>query len=104
MRDRKSGTAEKTRNTKNWVVFFVRKEVVGSISSCTPISSRLISIRILERPHNITVIEAYAPASKHEDKEVEQSYEQLDSILAKTPKKDIHVDQGELSTTAGPDA
>ena len=38
------------------VVFIVRKEVVGSIISFTPVSSRLISIRISARPRNITVI------------------------------------------------
>ena len=38
------------------VAFVVRKEVVGSIVRCNPISSRLISIRISARPHNITVI------------------------------------------------
>ena len=37
------------------VVFIVRKEVVGNIISCIPISSRLIAIRILSRPHNTTV-------------------------------------------------
>ena len=71
-----------------------RKKIVGSISSCTPISSRLISIRISARPHNITVIQFYAPTSDHENEEVERLYEQLDSIIAKTPKKDILVSQG----------
>ena len=40
------------------VVFSMRKKVVGSIISCTPISSRLISIRISARPRNITVIQS----------------------------------------------
>ena len=60
-----------------------RKEVVCSIISCTLISSRLISIRISARPHDIKVIQVYAPTSDHEDEEVEQFCEQLDSITAK---------------------
>ena len=75
------------------MAFIVRKEVVGSISSCTPTSCRLISIRISARPHNITVIQVYAPTSDHEDEEIEQFYEQLDSIITKTPNKDILVGQ-----------
>ena len=43
------------------VAFIVWKEVVSSIISCTPISSRLISIRISVRPHDITVIQVYTP-------------------------------------------
>ena len=72
------------------MTFIVRKEVVGSIISCTPISSRLISIRISARPYNITVIQVHTPRSDHE-----QFYEQLDSIIAKTPKKDLLVVKGD---------
>ena len=77
------------------VAFIVRKEVVGSIISCTFIWNRLLSDRISARSHNITVIRVYAPASDHEDEGAEQVYEQLDNILAKTPKED---------TLVGPDA
>ena len=58
----------------------------GNIISCTPISSRLISIKISATSHNIPVIQVHAPTSDHEVKEVEQFYEQLDSIIAMTPK------------------
>ena len=67
IRFRKSQKKEKTRNTSMTlcgedvkyqyeVAFVVRKQVVGSITSCTPISRRFISIRISARPHTITVI------------------------------------------------
>ena len=62
------------------VAFIVREEVVGGIINCTPISSRLVFIRISARPHNIMQI--YALTSDHKDK-VEQFYKQLDSIKAR---------------------
>ena len=77
------------------VTFIVRKEAAGSITSYTLISSRLRSVQISTRPHNITVIQTYAPTSDFETEEVEQFYEQTDSIIAKTPKKDILVVQGD---------
>ena len=40
------------------------------------------------RPHNIIVIQVYATASDHEDEEVEQYYEQLDSIIAKDSQEE----------------
>ena len=43
------------------VAFIVKKEAVGTVISCTPISSRLISIRISAKPQNITAIQVYAP-------------------------------------------
>ena len=45
------------------VAFIVKKENVNAVIGCTPISSRLISIRIAASPHNITIIQAYAPTS-----------------------------------------
>ena len=65
---------------------------------------RFISIRISGRPYNITVIQVYAPTSDHEDEDVEQFYEQLDCIIAKTPEKDIFVVQGVWNAKVGPDA
>ena len=79
-------------------------KVVGSIISCTPSSSRFISIRISARPHNITVIRVYASTTDHEDEDVEQSYEQPDSITAKIHKKDTLVVQGDSNAKVGPDA
>ena len=41
--------------------------------------------------------------SDHEDKEVEQFYEQLDNIIVKTLKKDILVVHGDWNAKLGPD-
>ena len=84
------------------VAFIVRKEIFGSDISCTPISSRLISLRVSAKPHNMTIIQVYAPTSDHDDEEVEQFYEQLEET--KIPKKDILVVQGDWNAKVGPDA
>ena len=55
-------------------------------------------------PHDITVIQVYAPTSDHEDEEEEQFYQQLDSIIAKTPNKDTLVVRGDWNVKVGPDA
>ena len=68
------------------VAFIIWKEVTGSVISCTPISSRLISICILVKPHNITIIQAYVPTTDYEDVNVEEFYEQVDNIITKTKK------------------
>ena len=75
----------------------------GSIIICTPISSRPISVQISARQDKTTVIQVYAPTADHED-EVEQFYEQLNSIIAKTPKKDILVVQVDWNARVGRDA
>ena len=77
------------------VAVIVQREVAGSSIGCTPISSRLISIRISARPHNITVIQIFAPTPDHEDEEVKHFWEQPDSIIAQTPKKHMLAIQGD---------
>ncbi|GFR58743.1 craniofacial development protein 2 [Elysia marginata] len=77
------------------VAFLVRKRIANCIINATPISSRLISIRLAAKPHNITAIQVYTPTSDHEDDEVEKFYEDLDNSIAKVPKKDILIVQGD---------
>ena len=86
------------------MTFIVQKEVLDSIVSCTPISSRFVSIGISARPYNITHIQVHASTSDHKDEEIEQFYEQFDSIMAKTLKKDISAVQGDWNAKVDPDA
>ena len=52
---------EDSRHQYGWHSLYGKK-VVSSIINCTPICSRLLSIRISARPH-IEVIQVYAPAN-----------------------------------------
>ena len=49
----------------------------------------MISVHFQGKPLNITVIQAYAPASNTEEAEVEWFYEDLQDLLELTPKKDV---------------
>ena len=52
----------------------------------------------------MTIIQVYAPTTEYENEEIEEFYEQLDDIIAKAPKKDILVVQGDWNAKIGPDA
>ena len=41
------------------------------------------------KPFNITVIQVYAPTTDAEEAEADQFYEDLEDLLALTPKKDV---------------
>ena len=49
----------------------------------------MISVHFQRKPFNITVIQVYSPASKAEEAEVEQFYENLQDLLELTHKKDV---------------
>ncbi|XP_047489072.1 craniofacial development protein 2-like [Penaeus chinensis] len=86
------------------VGLLVHRDIKASVLGCRPISSRLITIRLKQTPFNITVIQAYAPTSKHSDEEVEDFYTQVQDANDKAPKKDIFILQGDLNAKVGKDA
>jgi len=77
------------------VGFIVRKEIMSSIISCTPVSSRHISIRVSAKPQNLIIIQVYASTSDYDDDQIEEFYEQLKNVISKTPKNDILIVEGD---------
>ena len=67
------------------------------------ISSRHISIWVSAKPHNMTIIQVYAPTTDHNDEEVGKFYELLESTIMEVPKKDILIIQGDWNAKVGPD-
>ena len=61
----------------------------------------MISIHFQGKPFNITVIQAYAPASNAEEAEVERFYEELQDLLERTPKKDVLFIIGDWNAKVG---
>ena len=55
----------------------VKKRVQNAVLGCNLKNDRMISVCFQGEPFNITVIQAYAPASNAEEAEVEQFYKDL---------------------------
>ena len=61
----------------------------------------MISVRFQGQPFNITVIQAYVPASNAEEAEIERFYEDLQDLLELTPKKDVLFIIGDWNSKVG---
>ena len=61
----------------------------------------MISIHFQGKPFNITVIQVYAPTSNAEGAEVERFCEDLQDLLALTPKKDVLFIIGDWNAKVG---
>ena len=61
----------------------------------------MISVRFQGKPFNITVIQAYAPASNPEEAEAEWFCEDLQDLLELTPKKDVLFIIGDWNAQVG---
>jgi len=79
------------KHKEKGVAFMVHKAMTGSVIACEPRSSRMISIRLAATPKNITIIQVYGPTCTHTDEDIEEFYQNLDSLINTTPKKDILV-------------
>ena len=60
----------------------------------------MISVRLQDKPFNITVTQAYAPTSNAKEAEVEQFYGDLQDALL-TPKKDVLFIIGDWNAKVG---
>ena len=56
------------------VGFLVYTDSVNTVMGCRLVSSRLITIRLMAIPFNITIVQAYAPTSDCNDNEIEELY------------------------------
>ena len=61
----------------------------------------MISVRLQDKPFNITVIQVYAPTSNTEETEVEWFYEDLQDLLELTPQKDVLFIIGDWNAKVG---
>ena len=76
---------------------------MNTVLGYRPVFSRLITIRLRAVPFNITIVQAYAPTSDHDDNKIE-FYDQLQNVIDQTPTKDIFVVQGHWNAKVGKDA
>ena len=77
------------------VGFLVHKNIVKGVIGCRPVSSRLMTVRLIASPFNIIITQVYAPTSSYDDSEVNEFYRKLQSLVDQTPKQDILVVQGD---------
>src|SRR5687768_3941485 len=73
-----SGHEEKHRQG---VAIWLRKDIANSLISYEPINSRLLTVRIKVAPQDITIIQVYAPTTDADEREHEQSYDQLQTTI-----------------------
>ena len=61
----------------------------------------MISVRFQDKPFSINVIQVYGPTSNAEEAEVEWVCEDLQDLLALTPKRDVHFIIGDWNAKVG---
>ena len=88
----------------NGLSMLVNKNIKHSVIRYHPVNSRLITNCLKEGSFNLTVIQAYAPTTKHDDEGVGEFCNQIKGIIDQVNKKDILIIQGDWNSKPGGDA
>ena len=86
---------------KNGVALVLSKKWSNSVSEYKTISDRVICVRVMAVPMNLTVIQVYAPKSELSDDELEVFYAPVQLAVDKAPKSDIVYIMGDWNAKVG---
>ena len=79
------------------------KSVSNSMIAYRAISDRVLYVRIRAAPFNISLIEVYALTTEATDKEVEEFYDQIRTVLEISQSQDIVFVAGDFNAKVGTD-
>ena len=71
---------------RSGIAIMVNKRVQNAVLGCNLKNDRMISVPLLGKPCNITVIQVYAPIPNAKEAEAERFYDDLQDLLELTPK------------------
>ena len=66
-----------------------------SVLECNPISSKIIQIKTAAQPHNLNIIQIYAPTSSSTEEEIESFYDELEEAIENSNKRDYLIVTGD---------
>ena len=86
---------------RNGIAITVKKRVQNAVLRYNLKNDKMISVRFLGSPFNITVIQDYAPTTNAEEAEVERFYEDLQDLLELIRNKDVLFIIGDWNAKVG---
>ena len=96
-----SGNMEDNPQHLHGTAFMLSKQTSKTILSWEPVSDRIITLRLNSNFQKTTIITVYTPTNETEKALKEAFYQKLQSVIDKTPKKDIIILMGDLNAKIG---
>ena len=86
---------------KNGVGVLLIKQVAKSMMGVYALFVRVLILKIASKPFNLVIIQVYAPTSTSPDEDIEQFYNDLDSVHKQAGSQDMIIDMGDSNAKVG---
>ena len=93
----KSGGEQRQRG----VAIIFDKEAAKRITAVEKCSDRILMVKVSATPVDMMIIQVYMPTTDHEDDEIEDMYEQIESIIDKQKGNLNLVVMGDFNASVG---
>ena len=91
----------KEDNYSHGVAIILGKEASNSLIGYSPITDRILKVRIQAKPHNVSILQCYAPTSTASDEQLENFYNSLQEAIDTIPNRDIKIIMGDMNAKIG---
>lgn len=89
------------KERKHGVGFLLHKNLINSFQDFKNISDRICVLTLKLEKYKVVLVQAYLPTSKAKDEDVDNLYEEIESIIKHIPKRDILVLSGDFNAKVG---
>jgi len=83
------------------VAITLKNHLAQSMMGYWPVNNRIIMCKIQAKPFNLVILQAYAPTGTHDDEEVEEFYEDVESTLSQSKSGDVIIVMGDFNAKVG---
>ena len=77
------------------------REMARAVVGCWQVSKRVILVKIAAKPVGLNLIQVYAPTTDYSDREVDEFYEQVDSVRRQCKAEELTIVMGDLNAKVG---
>ena len=91
----------KEDNHSHRVAVIMGKKASDSLIGYSPITDRILKVRLQAKPHNISILQCNAPTSPASDEQIESFYNNLQEAIDTIPNWDIKIIMGDMNAKIG---
>ena len=83
------------------VAVILSKDTKKTLIGYSPVNDRILKVRLHAKPHNVSIIQCYAPTSTASNEEIKTFYNNLQETIDSIPSRDAKLVMGDFNAKVG---